>query len=122
MLPDYQAPCKHQEYHITHMGSVSVDGNSDSPHILCIITSFQSIFLGTLVPLFMKLCCFPTLFSTSGLFPSQLEAKRCAGAEKCAKALAESSRKGVETGIGKRNKGCCKGAKGGLYAAVGCLQ
>lgn len=44
------------------------------------------------------------------------------GAEKYAKALAESSRTGVETGIGKGKKGCCRGAKGGLYAAVGCLR
>lgn len=75
--------------------------------------------------------CSPSLFlqsllSTSGLFTSQWEAKRCTEGSadrgrKYTKALAESSRTGVETGVGRRKKGCWRGAEGGLYVAMGCL-
>lgn len=118
MLPGCQAPCKHQGYHITHtwaptLSSVSVDENS---HIPIPHTFFASWHLSSL---FFLAPCFPchetadslVVFqpcSTSSLFPPLVfslpswKQKDVQGALKCAKALAESSRMGVENGIGTR--------------------
>lgn len=120
MLPDYQAPCEQQEYHIIHpwaptLSSVSVDANS---HTLIPHTSFASWHLSSLFFLAPWFPCHETAdflvvfqsCSTSSPFPPlgfslpRWRVKDVQGAEKCVKALAQSSRAGVETGTGKRKK------------------
>jgi len=141
LLPDDYASCQHKglSYCMQALTLSSVSSDANAHTLIPTHSLHHGIFpfrfswqsLGTLVPLprnyeFLSWSpsLFPqSLFSTPGLFTSQWEAKRYAGCSvgwgrKSAKALAESSRTGVETGIGKRKKWCWRGAAGGLYASV----